>query len=68
MTIDFNSSQWHTLRKWTEEQLKKAREKNDAVSMSEIDTAALRGEIRVLKRILDLPESVTREVGVFPDN
>ena len=43
-------------------------EKNDAVSMSEIDTAALRGEIRVLKRILDLPESVTREVGVFPDN
>ena len=68
MTIDFNSPQWHVLRKWTEEQLSKAREKNDAVSMSEIDTAALRGEIRVLKRILDLPESVTRDVGVFPDN
>ena len=65
--MDFNSPQWHTLRKWAEEQLKKAREKNDAVAVSEIDTAALRGEIRVLKRILDLPQSVTREVGVFPD-
>ena len=49
MTIDFNSPQWHVLRKWVEEQLKKAREKNDAVAVSEIDTAALRGEIRVLK-------------------
>jgi|MDTB01.2.fsa_nt_gb hypothetical protein len=65
--MDFNSPQWHVLKKWTEDQLKKAREKNDLISLNEVETAALRGEIRVLKRILDLPNEVTRSVEVFPD-
>ena len=66
--MDFNSPQWHTLRKWAEGQLKKAREKNDNPSLDAIETATLRGEIRVLKRVLDLPNEATRSVEVFPDN
>ena len=66
--MNFNSPEWHTLRKWAEEQLKKAREKNDLISLNDIETAALRGEIRLIKRILDLPNEATRKVEVFPDN
>ena len=65
--MDFNSPHWNAIYKWAEEQLKKAREKNDNLSLSEIDSAALRGEIRLLKRILDLPNEVTRNVQVFPE-
>lgn len=65
--IDFQSPTWHQLRRWTEDQLKRAREKNDA-QLAPDDTAALRGEIRVLKRILDLPEAAAREHAVGPDS
>ena len=65
--IDFNSPQWHILRKWCEEELKKARKRNDAPSLSEIDTASLRGEIKIYKKILALPEQATREVEVYSD-
>lgn len=47
--------------------MKRAREKNDAL-LAPDDTAALRGEIRVLKRILDLPEAAAREHAVDPDS
>ena len=65
--LDFNSPAWHGLRKWAEEELRKAREKNDAVSLSDFETAALRGEIRLLKRFLDLPNAATRGVVIDPD-
>jgi len=55
------------LRKWAEEQLQLCREKNDAVGLSDLDTAVLRGEIRMLKRFLDLPNAATRGVVVEPD-
>lgn len=64
---DFTSATWHQLRKWAEEELQKARAKNDAVGLSDIETAALRGEIRTLKRFLDLPNAATRGVVVEPD-
>ena len=64
---DFSSDTWHRLRKWAEAELEKARLKNDAVGLSDIETAALRGEIRVLKRFLDLPKAATRGVAVEPD-
>lgn len=67
MMIDFQSSTWHLLRKWAEAQVKRAREKNDALSLSAEETAALRGEIRVLKRLLDLPNAAARDVVVDPD-
>jgi hypothetical protein len=65
--IDFQTSTWHALRKWAEAELTKARNKNDAPTLSEIDTAALRGEIRMLKRFLDLPNQAARSVVVEPD-
>ena len=46
--------------------MRRAREKND-VLLAPDDTAALRGEIRVLKRIIDLPNAVARENAVDPD-
>ena len=65
---DFTSPTWHTLRKWAEAQLELARVKNDAVGLSDIETASLRGEIRMLKRFLDLPNEATRGVVVEPDD
>jgi hypothetical protein len=64
---DFTTPTWHSLRKWAETQLESARTKNDAVGLSEIETAALRGEIRMLKKFLDLPQAATRGVVVEPD-
>jgi len=64
---DYSSGTWHVLRKWAEAQLEQARTKNDAVALSDVETAALRGEIRMLKRFLDLPNAATRGVVVEPD-
>jgi hypothetical protein len=64
---DFTTDTWHKLRKWAEAELERARVRNDAVGLSENDTAALRGEIRMLKRFLDLPQAATRGVVVEPD-
>ena len=64
---DFTSDTWHRPRKWAEHQLEQARKKNDAVGLSDIETAALRGEIRMLKRFLDLPNEATRDVVARPD-
>jgi hypothetical protein len=64
---DYSSDTWHRLRKWAEAQLELARAKNDAVGLSDTETAALRGEIRALKRFLDLPNAAARGVAVEPD-
>ena len=64
---DFTTDTWHKLRKWAEAELERARVRNDAVGLSEHDTAAIRGEIRMLKRFLDLPQAATRGVVVEPD-
>ena len=64
---DYSSDTWHRLRKWAEAQLESARKKNDAVGLSDTETAALRGEIRALKRFLDLPNEATRGVAVEPE-
>lgn len=65
--MNFQTDTWHQLRKWAETELGKARAKNDAVGLSEAETAALRGEIRFIKRFLDLPNAATREVVANPD-
>jgi hypothetical protein len=65
--IDYNSATWHQLRKWAEVQLQQARTKNDTVNLSDTETALLRGEIRFIKRFLDLPNVATRGVVVEPD-
>ena len=65
--LDFSTPGWHQLRRWAEAELEKSRLKNDAV-LDQIQTAALRGEIRLLKRILDLPNQATRGVAAEPDD
>jgi len=64
---DFTSATWFQLRRWAEAELIKAREKNDAVGLSDIETASLRGEIRMIKKFLDLPNAATRGVVAEPD-
>ena len=64
---DFTSATWHVLRKWAQAELERARVKNDAVGLSENETASLRGEIKMLKRFLDLPNQATRGVVAEPD-
>jgi len=64
---EYTSDTWHKLRKWAEAELERARVRNDAVGLSENDPAALRGESRMLKRYLDLPQAATRGVVVEPD-
>lgn len=65
--IDYQSATWHLLRKWAEDQLKRAREKNDSTALDATETAALRGEIRAFRRFLDLPNAAARDISVLPD-
>ena len=51
---------------WAEAELERLRIKNDAVGLTDTDTAALRGEIRAIKKLIALPEVVARSVVVDP--
>lgn len=64
--INFHSGDWHQIRRWAESELDKARKKNDALGLSTEETAALRGEIRTLKRLIGLPEAAARQVVAEP--
>lgn len=67
MAIDFQSASWHGVRQWAEDQLKRAREKNDSAKLTPDETAALRGEIRTYKKFLDLPNVAARGVAIGSD-
>ncbi len=53
--IDVNSPTWKFIVRWSETQLQAARERNDMPRLDEMKTAVLRGNIRTLKDILELP-------------
>lgn len=53
-THDKASSLWLRFCEYLNERLADARRRNDATTLSEHDTAALRGEIRCLKKLLAL--------------
>lgn len=55
MNINFADGTWKQIQLWAEARLKSEREKNDAVDMDPIQTAATRGRIAVLKELLALP-------------
>jgi hypothetical protein len=61
--LDFQSQTWHLLRKWAEEELRRARLKNDSVGLPPEETSAIRGEIRAFKRLLGLPQSAHRDAN-----
>ena len=53
--LDPRSSTWMFVSNWASEELKKAREKNDSVNKDISQTSALRGEIKILKALINLP-------------
>lgn len=64
--IDYSGHAWSEIQRWAEGELQRARERNDSLDLSIERTAALRGEIAVLRRILGLPAEVARSNGVEP--
>ncbi len=64
--FNLSPEEWPKVERWATQELDKVRTKNDTLGLSAEETAAYRGEIRLLKRILDLPKRVTLEVGAPP--
>jgi hypothetical protein len=64
--INLPPAEWAKVEAWANKELDSVRVKNDSVGLSPEETAAYRGEIRLLKRIIDLPNRVTREVEAPP--
>lgn len=56
-TFNPYSGTWAYIKNWAEEELDKCRKKND-ISLTMEKTATLRGEIKVLKKILSIQEPV----------
>jgi len=53
--LDSRSQTWIFISVWANQALKKAREKNDSVNCDLTKTAVLRGEIKILKELINLP-------------
>lgn len=64
--VIFQSDAWHQLLKWAEEELAKKRKANEAFELTAEQTAALRGEIRQLRKFIDLPNAAARSEGIKP--
>lgn len=58
--------QWSTLASLLQYRLKNARQRNDQVGREIAETEAIRGEIRCLKSLLDLPNEATRKTDAPP--
>lgn len=56
---DFNTSTWDRLLLWAEGELADLRVKNDSSKLDPEATAAVRGEIRFVKKLIGLPEFVS---------
>jgi hypothetical protein len=65
--IEPYSSTWLYVKGWAEAALWKARERNDNLGKDATQTAALRGEIRILKELIALPEPKRRGLLVQND-
>lgn len=59
-TLDLRSPTWAYIKDWATDRLQKAREKNDNASRDFAQTSMLRGEIKILKELINLstPKSV----------
>jgi hypothetical protein len=54
--LDSRSSTWIYIHAWATEALQKAREKNDSANRDLVQTSLLRGEIKILKELINLPK------------
>ena len=52
---------WPFVAAWAQSEIDRLRKQNDSVELGLEHTAAIRGEIRALKRLHDLPEAVARK-------
>lgn len=55
VAVDFTTPGWRLIKEWAEGELQTARIRNDDVALTDAETAANRGEIRCLKKLLSLP-------------
>ena len=53
--LNVNSMTWAFIHSWATKELKKAREDNDRPSRDQLQTEAIRGRIKLLKEIINLP-------------
>jgi hypothetical protein len=54
--IDTKSATWKYIDRWAQESIEKLRLKNDAPTNTETQTAIIRGKIKMIKEVLDLPK------------
>ena len=57
--LDPRSQTWIFINAWAHEALQKAREKNDNMNRDIAQTSMLRGEIKLLKELINLPNPKT---------
>ena len=57
---EIQSLTWTAIAAWANEQIESLRKQNDAPQTPD-ETAALRGQIRALKRLLALPEELAQK-------
>lgn len=58
--------EWSRVRAYAEQELERLRQRNDSVELGKKETAATRGEIRALKKLLDLPARVAQAAQTEP--
>ena len=59
--IDTYSDTWTFVRGWAEAELSKARQDNDSLTNDDVRTSSLRGRIKLLKELIELPLPPKRE-------
>lgn len=55
--INIHSDTWKAVAAWAEKELMVGREQNDKIKLDMVKTSVIRGKIKVLKEILQLPET-----------
>lgn len=66
--LDPGSQTWIFINSWAREALQKAREKNDSANRDLTQTSLLRGEIKILKELINLPNPRTVKGLLEEDN
>lgn len=67
MKIDYSSNEWLGIAAYVQGELSRLQKCNDQVGLPVAETEALRGEIRLCKKLLALPEQADRDIGDAPD-
>ncbi len=66
-SLDNQSKTWFFIEDYLKMCLTKAREENDSMNKDALQTAAIRGRIKMIKELLDLPNDKPRDRTVKLD-